>query len=62
MSVLTQAKLDELFELVLDGTTFQDSGKGKFYLVISRRTSARIEQAWLRGFKRRARRKALTRR
>ena len=62
MNALTQAKLDEMFELLSEGTTFQDTGSGKYYMITSRRTSARLDQAVLRNPKRRARRKALTRR
>lgn len=62
MSVLTQAKLDEMFELIADSTPFQDSVSGKYYVIASRRTSARIDQAILRDPKRRARRKARVRR
>ena len=62
MSVLTQAKLDEMFELIVDRAPFQDSSSGKYYVITSPRTRARMEQGWLRAPKRRARRKALTRR
>ena len=62
MSVLTQAKLDELFELLIAKSSRQDVGAKKYYVITSRRTSARLDQAILRDPKRRARRKARTRR
>ena len=59
---LTQAALDALFAAVTVGLPPHDGvGRPKFTLIVSRRTSSRIEQGWLRGFKRRARRKALKR-
>lgn len=57
----THATLDELYRIFTENVETTRSGKPVFSLVVSRRTSAQIEQAWLRGFKRRARRKALKR-
>lgn len=62
MSTLTQATLDAFYETLTKDAPVTRSGRPKFTLVVSRRTSARMDQAWLRGFKRRARRKALKRR
>ena len=62
MSAITQAKLDEIFELLIAGSNFQDDASGKYCMITSRRTSARLDQAILRDPKRRARRKAHTRR
>jgi hypothetical protein len=59
---LTQAALDELYRAFMDEATWDAKGRPLITIVVSRRTSARIEQAWLRGIKRRARRKALKRR
>lgn len=53
MSLLTQAMLDDIrSRLCLAGCT-----TGRFSLVISRATSARIDNGWLRGFHRNIRRR-----
>ena len=59
--VLTQAKLDEVYKLLIAGSSFQNVGTGKYCIIVSKRTHARIEQAELRYPKRQARKKALYR-
>ena len=58
---LTQAKLDEVFELLIAEASSQDVGTGKYYVIVSKRTHAQMEQAELRYPKRQARKKALYR-
>lgn len=58
MSTLTQADLDAVYRRLIEGSPVTRSGRPKFVLVTSVKTSARIENACIRNPRRLARRKA----